>query len=109
MEQQVEEYLNNLVAECMQTPAYAILPEDQKAQIGQNLHNHFNQLMINTLVDQLNDAQLMELDQIDVESPQMEEKLFEYASEIPEFMSILEQALKNEVAKITNQPITPSN
>ena len=57
-------------------------------------------MILDTTIDNLNEEQISQLEALDPESPQMEEKISLFAAQIPGLAQVLEQKLNEEVAKI---------
>jgi hypothetical protein len=84
MEQQdIEQYINKYIEECLNAPSFISLNEEQKNQVKQQLGEYFNQLIIETLINNLS------LDQLQL-----------FAAQIPGFLMILEEQVKKSTESI---------
>lgn len=67
----------------MQIPNFSGLAQEQKSTIAEKLRDLFNTTILDTLIDNLTPAQLDQIKDIPADSPQMEDKLEEFASHTP--------------------------
>lgn len=100
MDKIFEDFINNLVNECLQGAKFAYLAEKDKKEIGAKIRDHFYSVTIDTLVDQLSDEQVNQIKGLDPKAPEMEQKMAEFAASIPGFAFVLEDKLKAEMDKI---------
>ncbi len=95
-----ENFVENLIVECLKLDKVSYMSEQQKKEIAGKLRNHFYQLTIKTLIDQLSDDQISEIKDLGPEDPMLEQKFEKFAAEIPGFAVVLEDTLKKESDKI---------
>ncbi|TSC87448.1 MAG: hypothetical protein G01um10147_625 [Microgenomates group bacterium Gr01-1014_7] len=100
MDNVFNDFLENLVNECLQGAKFAYLSEKDKKEIARKLRDHFYSVTIDTLVDQLSDEQINQIKGLDPKAPEMEQKMAEFAASIPGFAFVLEDKLKIEMDKI---------
>lgn len=91
MDEEIQKYLNTLMDETL------------KAQPSLNknaLLDYYSDVILKTLVDNLSDEQLAEVEKLDFESPEAESKLALLAAQIPGFIFKAEEVLKLASAQI---------
>ncbi len=108
MDQQLTQLLDGLADQVLASPQYQNLPEDQKSDKKTEILDNLNSVILDTLVDNLTDAQVVELQNIEPTSPDMETKIEEYSSTIPDFLNILQTKLTEKVEELKN-PVPPNN
>ncbi|KKR80516.1 MAG: hypothetical protein UU73_C0002G0054 [Candidatus Daviesbacteria bacterium GW2011_GWA1_41_61] len=100
LEKNIDEYIDGLVTQVLSSPAFNMVSLQQQEEMNNKLYNHFYQVILDTTIDNLNEEQISQLEALDPESPQMEEKISLFAAQIPGLAQVLEQKLNEEVAKI---------
>lgn len=108
MDQQIDQYIKGLVNDCLLASSFVNLDVDQKNQITEKIENYFSQEMINCLVDNLSEAQLLEIKDLAPESPEMERKMEQFAAEIPGFVFLLQERLEKEAEQIKQSGQIPA-
>lgn len=96
----IDEYLDYLVIQCLQTPTVLNMTQDQKDQFIVTIRNHFNQVILETLVDRLNAEQFSQIEYLDPTSSEMVEMVQKLASKTPGLMSDIQIRLQKEVEYI---------
>jgi len=104
MDKKLAGYLDSLVSEVLTSTDFVNLPEDQKQQYAVKIKDHFNNVVFDTLLNNLNSEQLNILKNLGLNSPQAQVKIEEFSAEIPNFATLLENALKKEVESLKNNP-----
>lgn len=104
MDQKLNQYLENLVLQVLGSPSLANLTADQKIALSEKIRNHLHGVIIDTIVDKLNSEQLNTLNNIPADSPEMEDKIEEYAAQIPNLVQELEQKLTQAVENLEEKP-----
>lgn len=104
MDQKINAYLDSLVTEVLNSPNFLNLSEDQKASQAEKIRTYLDGVIIDIIVDNLNEEQLSSLKDIPANTPQMEEKIEEYASQIPFLAEQLEQQLAQAVLDLKQNP-----
>lgn len=104
MDKRINSYIEALVLEVLQIPNFSALPQEQKEPIVEKLRDLFNTTILDTLIDNLTPAQLDQIKDLSADSPQMEDKIEEFASQIPLFITTLEEALNAKVLEVKNNP-----
>lgn len=100
MDEQIELYINTLVDNCMQGPAFSGFGEDQKNEIRTKLTEYFNNIIVQTLLENLNEQQLQQLENMDFSTSEAAEKIALFASQTPNLLIIVDQKLQKEVMTI---------
>jgi hypothetical protein len=108
MDEQLTQLLEGLADQVLASPQYASLPEDQKQAKKEEILEELNSVILDSMVDNLSDEQVLELQNLDPNSPDMEAKLTEYSATIPDFLNILQTALNTKVEELKN-PVPPTN
>lgn len=108
MDKIFEDYLENLVNECLQGASFAYLPPREKKDIEDKLRDHFYNVTIATFIDQLSDDQAREIKDLDFKTPQAQQKIAETSASIPGFAFVLEDKLKQEMDNILKTGIIPA-
>ncbi len=111
MDKDFEQFLENLVSECLESDKLAYLPEAEKKEIVSKLRDHFYSVTIDVLIDRLSDEQVAQVKGLDPKDPKMQDLMSQFAASIPGFAFVLEDKLKKEQDKIlqTSQiPAEPS-
>ena len=108
MDEQLTQILEGLADQVLSSPQYISLPEDQKQTKKQEILDQLNDVILDTMVDNLTDAQVQELQTLDPNSSQMEDKITEFSSTIPDFLNILQNKLMEKVEELKN-PVPQSN
>lgn len=107
----IEQYLDNLVAECLQAPAVAVLPQEEKSAFAQQIRDHFYQVALEVLVDKLTEEQFKQIENLDPLSPEMVEKIQILSAQVPGLAGDLEKKLQQDVefikqnSKLPQQPV----
>lgn len=91
MDQEIENYLNSVVQDCL-----TAVPALNKEQ----LEDYFSQVILETLIYSLNDEQVKEIENLDFNSPEASEKIQLLAASVPGFILIVQDVLKQEVDQI---------
>lgn len=104
MDQKINAYIESLVLGILNTPAFANLVEPQKSEVAEKLRGKFYDVILNTTIDNLTDAQVVELQQIPVDSPLIEQKIQEFSSTLPNLASEIEKALNSEYENLKLNP-----
>src|SRR4051812_3972049 len=100
MENVFENFIEKLITECLQGAKFAYLTPKEKDDLKIKLRNHFMNVTLDTLVDQMSDEQLVQVKDLDPNSPEMQQKMVEFAAIIPGFAIILDDKLKKEMDNI---------
>lgn len=104
MDKKLQEYLDSLVSGILTSPNFTNLSDEQREAFVVKINDHFQNIIFDTLVNNLNTEQLTILKNIGLSSPAARVKIEEFASEIPNFAGKIEQALMMEVEKIKLNP-----
>lgn len=104
----IDEYLNGLVAECLQAPGIVYLPQEQKDAIALQIQDHFSQATLEVLVNRLDGEQFSQIENLEPGSPEMVEKIQQLASQIPGLADDIEKKLQEDVAYIKQNSSIPT-
>lgn len=104
MDQKFEAYLQGLVTDILNSPMFVNIPEDQKITLSEKIKNHLNGVVIDAIVDRLNSEQLNAIKDLPADSPEMEEKIEEFAAQMPNLADELEQKLNQAVENLKQNP-----
>lgn len=105
--QNIEEYINSLATQCLQTPGIITLSQEQRNAFAERVQDYFSQLTLVVLVDKLNGEQLSQIEHLDPSSPEMAEKIQQLAAQVPGFADDLEKKLQEAVAYIKQNSKIP--
>lgn len=105
--QSINDYLQSLVSECLQTPGLINLPQEQKNQIAGQIQEHFYQAVMETLVERLDESQFSQIENLDPNSQGMAEKIQLLASQVPGLASDIEKRLRQDTDYIKQNSHLP--
>lgn len=100
MDQELTNYIDKLVAECMSIEAFAQLSEQDKEDYSAAVKRQLQIVIFQTLLDNLTPYQLREIENLDFADPASDIKVAELSGSIPNFAILLHDALDQEVQKI---------
>ena len=109
MDETVQNYLNNLVSQCLEAAGFSGKSEEEKEKLQEELTSYFYKVILTTLVDNLNGAQLQEFNAMDTVSDKAMETIEKLSSQVPGFIYILDDALHEEVVKIKTSGHIPKD
>ena len=109
MDKIFEEYIENLVNECLQSAKFAYLPEKERQEFAQKLRDYFYNITINSFIDQISEEQFTRIKDLDFKTPEAQQKIAEMSASIPGFAFALEDKLKKEMDKILRDGKIPEN
>lgn len=104
MDKRIDIYIEARILEVLQIPSYSKMPEDQKVAVAEKLRELFSTVILDTLIDSLSESQLDQIKDLPADSPQMEDKIEEFASQTPFLITKFEDALNAKVAEVKNNP-----
>lgn len=97
MDEKLDAYIESLVLGIMADPELSNLPQQEKDQYAQRLRDHFNKLIMDTLLNRLSPEQLAEIEKLKDNQEEMENKIEEYAASVPNLAKDIEERLNREV------------
>lgn len=100
MEEKVEEYIERLIKECVSSPKFSSLSEEEKKDAEEKIRRHFQALMFDALIDNLTDEQIRDMKDLDLKSPEASEKIAYLSASIPGFIFILDEKIKQAARQI---------
>lgn len=104
MDEKINAYLESLVTEALNSPMFSSLAEDQKASLAGKIRTRLNGVIIDMVVDNLTDEQFNAIKDFPPDSVEMEDKIEEYASGMPDLAQNLEEKLNQEISEIKQNP-----
>ena len=107
MEEKVEAYIEELIQGCLRSTHFSGLSEDEKKGTENKIRNYFQTVIFDTLIDSLTDEQIESIKDLDLKSPEAEEKLALLAASVPGFAFILDEKLKQAADNITQSGQIP--
>lgn len=105
--QNIDEYLESLVADCLQAPGIINLAQEQKDTFAEAVRDHFSQAILEVLVNRLDEEQFSQIENLDPGSPEMVEKIQQLAAQVPGLADDIEKKLQEEVAYIKQNSKLP--
>lgn len=105
MDQKLQAYLEDLILTILQSPSFVNFSEEQKDQFAKKVRDHFQNIIFDTIVDSMNDEQLLSIKDLPMGSPQMVKRIEEISSQIPNLAQIIEKRLLGEVEEIKKNPL----
>lgn len=105
--QNIEEYIQGLVTECLQAPGFVYLSPEQKNQLAVQIQDHLYQTIITTSVERMNESQFSQIEHLDPASPEMAEKVQVLAAQIPGLADDIEKRLRQDVEYIKQNSRLP--
>lgn len=102
-------FIDILIVDTMQAPAFLMLHEAQKQELAVKLQEHFYNITFDTFIDFLPAEKLQALQNIPIDSIEMEQTLESFTYQMPSLLPNLEEKLVLEAEKIKQNPyvITP--
>lgn len=105
--QNIDEYIDGLVAQCLQAPGIVNLPPDQKNEFAKDVEDYLTQVSLEALVNKLNSEQLSQIEKLEPASPEMIAKVQQLSAQIPGFADELEKKFQATVAYIKQNSKIP--
>lgn len=107
--QNIDEYLESLVAECLQAPDVVVLPQEQeqKDAFAEQVRDHLSQASLEVLVEKLTEEQFSQIENLTPGSPEMVEKIQLLAAQVPGLADALEERFKKDVDYIKQNSRIP--
>lgn len=90
-------YIESLIAEVLASSGYEKLDKKDKDKIVKNLDAHFQDMILETLINRLNNEQVEDVRGAIKKPKVLEQKLEEYAALVPGLAIDIEDRLKREV------------
>lgn len=104
MDQKINEILDGLVSQVLASSMYSNLPEDQKSSLAPKVKTYLNGVIIDTMVDRMSDEQLNAIKDLPADSREMEDKIEEFATTMPNLAQDLEEKLNQVVSDVKQNP-----
>lgn len=106
--QNIEEYINSLVADCLQAPGIVNLPQEQKDAFAKQIQDHFSQVTLEVLVNRLSSEQFSQIENLEPGSAEMVEKIQQLSAQVPGLADDIERKLQENVAYIKQNSKIPA-
>ncbi len=95
MDAQTDKFLNDFADKALNGPGFIAYAPKEKEEFKLKLLEYFNELIFDTMIRNLNDAQLEELNAIEnLDSEVAQEKIALISASIPDFIFILQDRLE---------------
>lgn len=107
--QNIDEYLEGLVNECLQSPGIINLTPEQKQAIAGQIQNHFTQVVMEVLVDKMDESQFSQIENLEPGSQEMVDKIQVLAAQVPGLTDAMEAKLRQDVEYIKQYSKLPEN
>ncbi len=104
----IDEYLNTLVAECLQVPSVAAFSSEQKESFAAKVRERLYESALEVLVEKMDESQFSQIENLDPNSPEMVEKIQFLAAQVPGLAEDMEKRFRLEVDNIKQNPQIPS-
>lgn len=104
--QKFAEQIEKMVLDCLNS--LPNLSEEQKSEASGKIRNYLNQVILDTLIDNLNESQFNQLDALDPNSPEMVAKITEIASQIPNLAFKFDEKLQQSCQQIKQTQQIPA-
>lgn len=96
MQQQLQSYIDSFILGVLSEPRIASLPEDEQSKLRSQFQDRFDELILDTLLNRLNDDQVKELQGKLTDPTALEEKIAEYSALVPGLAEDLQHRLDRE-------------
>lgn len=93
---QFDTYIQQKVNECLNTPSFASLPQDQKSQMADKISEHFYNVILTTTFDNLTDEQFVAVKDLQPQDPVLAQKLEEYSAQMPFLAQAIQEKLDQD-------------
>lgn len=103
----IEEYINSLMADCLQAPGIINLSQEQKNAFAEQVQDRFSQVTLEVLVNRLNSEQFSQIENFEPGSPEIIEKIQQLAAQVPGLADDIEKKLQEDVAYIKQNSKIP--
>ncbi|MDD5147759.1 MAG: hypothetical protein PHV63_04415 [Candidatus Daviesbacteria bacterium] len=103
-DQQINEYIEGLVSDCINSSVFVNLSPDRKKQTTDSIRDHLYKVITEIVIGALDKEQFSQIENLEPGSVEMTDKIQDFASKIPGLHKIIEDRLAQEVADIKNRP-----
>lgn len=100
MNPEFQKIIEQMVESTLDSPPFATLTRPQYEQKKLELNQFFQELIIFTLFNNLNEAQMLEVEKLDFSSPEAGQKFAQWAAGIPNFLSLYQMDLNKYSSQI---------
>ena len=101
MDPQIEKFLSDFADKALKGPGFIAMAPKEKDEFKVKLLDYYAELIFDTLLRSLNDAQVAELQAVpDLGSPEGQEKIMKMSASIPGFIFILQERFEKVSAEI---------
>jgi len=110
MDPQIEKFLTDIADETLAGPGFIAYAPKEKDEFKLKLLDYYSNLIFDTLLRNLNEQQIAELNTLpDLGSEEAQNKIALMSAQIPNFIFILEERLKQESETIKSTGIIPQS
>ncbi|MDD5416267.1 MAG: hypothetical protein PHE48_04715 [Candidatus Daviesbacteria bacterium] len=102
-DQQINEYIEGLVSDCINSPVFVSLSPDRKQQMTDSIRDHLYKVIAEIVIGALDKEQFSQIEHLEPGSVEMANKIQDFASKIPNLHKIIEDRLTREVEGIKNR------
>lgn len=96
--QKFAEQIDKMATDCL--TSFPNLSEEQKIETAGKIKGYLHQVILDTLIDNANEAQISQLENLDPEGPEMEAKIVGIASQIPNLAFKIDERLQEACRQI---------
>jgi len=104
MDQKINDFIENKVAEILASAMYVNLPENQKSALAPKIRSYLNSVITDTMIDGMTTEQLNAVKDLPADSQEMEDKIEEFATTMPFLAQDIEEKLDQAVSDIKQKP-----
>lgn len=100
MDKRISAYIEALVLSCTSLLSFQALPDEDKKSYSQKLRDHASKIIFETMLNRLDKEKLEELKAVQNNPALFEQKVEDFASEIPNLATDIEMRLEREFAAL---------
>lgn len=102
MDPQIEKFLGEYADKALKGPGFIAFAPKEKEEFKTKLLDYYSELIFDTLLRSLNDAQVAEIQTLpDLGSPEAQDKLIKLSASIPGFIFILQERFEKVTEEIS--------
>lgn len=102
--QNIDEYLNTLVAECLQAPSVAAFTLEQKQVFAAKVRDRLYEAALEVLVERMDEKEFSQIENLDPNSLEMVEKIQFLGTQVPGLAEEMEKRFRLEVELLKQSP-----
>lgn len=108
MDRQLEQSIENIIAECLLAIGAVQMDEVERLQKIEQLRSYFLTILFKTFLDELEPEQIHQMALVDKKSEQFYQLLDEYMSEMPDILYLIDDNLQAAKEKVISSKQIPS-